>query len=201
MQNFRLSTIIRWAYDLNEYQLSGPDWMNSERYDVAAEVPGAAKVDEMKHMLQSLLAERFKLTVHRVTRELAIYEMTAGKNGHKLRAAASGGESDFKAGKTGNMMSTVTTNTSMPELARLLSEPLQRPVADRTGIQGKFDFTLDLSPYLQIGNDGRPSAQGADIPTAVILAVQDQLGLKLKPQKAPVEILVVDHVEKAPAAN
>ena len=148
-------------------------------------------------MLQALLADRFKLTFHRQTKDLPVYALTVGKNGHKLHESEGDGPGSIKPNKLG----VVAQRTTLAEAADLLSQPLQTPVVDMTGLTGRYDFSIDLAPYISGDLRRGPGDQAPDIIAIAMTAIQEQLGLKLEPRKAPIEMLVVDHAEKVPTEN
>jgi uncharacterized protein (TIGR03435 family) len=192
-----LRDLIQSAYDLRIDQISGgPSWMESERYDIAAKAEGEAPIakEQLPKMLQALLAERFKLKVHRETRETPVYELVVGKSGPKLKeASANAKEGGFTRGSnTGAMHSEISKGT-MDQLARQISLTAGRPVIDKTGLTGYYAYTLDWA------SANRPPDADSDTPS-MFTAVQEQLGLKLESTKAPVEVLVVDRAEK-PSEN
>lgn len=183
--NNSLAELIRFAYNVKDYQVSGPVWLNDDTvcFDIAATAPGASRA-QMRAMMQSLLAERFHLAAHRETRELPVFHLVAGKGGPKLKATTSNRAGPSTQHNGGNTGGTVTaTNVSMADLALLLSRDLKRPVFDKTGIAGRFDFTVQYS------ESGLPAA------------IQDQLGLRVESAKDPVEVLVIDHIERRPTDN
>jgi uncharacterized protein (TIGR03435 family) len=188
--NESLQGLIQFAYNVNEYQIAGPEWLNSDAasYDIVAKAPGATH-DEMRSMMQTLLAERLKLAVHNETRALSGYDLVVGKNGpRQLQASANGAR-----GGTRSMGGQVTaTHVSMGEFAHNLSRWLHEPVWDKTGIAGNFDFQLDYEPNLSQETDTKPS---------IFAALQQQLGLKLESAKVPVDMIVVDRAERVPAEN
>jgi len=191
-----LTGIIEHAYNLKPYQISGgPAWIESERYDIAAKVEGesAPSMEQVHRMLQTLLADRFQLRHHRETREMPVYALVAGKNGPKLKESSPGTEESFGVtGKNGLMQMTVA-HGNMEQLALQLSSSVERPVIDKTGLTGYYDYKLsDLAP----ANATAPDSNGE----SVFTALQEQLGLKLEPQKGPVTMFLIDHVEK-PSEN
>jgi uncharacterized protein (TIGR03435 family) len=193
--NGSLQEYIRWAYGVQLYQVSGPDWLSSERYDIVAKAADGAPSDQTMPMLQKLLADRFKLTMHRVTKEIPVYELVAAKNGPKLKEVEAGGS------KTNRGRGHIDAQRmSMKRLSELLALQMDRPVLDATGLKGVFDFTLDWtpdeSPYAKA-----ESAIDAPKSPSLLIALQEQLGLRLQARKAPIEILVVDHAEKVPTEN
>lgn len=187
IENVSLRRLISRAYDIpdnQQYLLSGPDWLESEHFDISAKYNPTIKDDDVPPMLLSLLTERFKLAAHRETRQISGYALLVGKNGPKLRPAASPRPfANFRA-LSGHAEG---TSVSMPDLVDRLSRAtfqLDRPVVDFTGLTGRYDFTLDWVPT-------DPSFS----------ALEEQLGLRLEGRKLPLEILIVDHADRVPAAN
>jgi uncharacterized protein (TIGR03435 family) len=192
--------------------LGGPGWVDSDRYDIAAKAEGNPPLSQMYGpMLQALLEDRFKLKIHRQTREVPVYLLRIAKGGAKLRASIGGGshapspEGRFDMyGATFDMY-----GASMANLCTQLALRLDRDVIDRTGIAGIFDIHLEASRgdlalrSLAGGTVGDPSTPplGTD-PTgpSIFAALQQQLGLKLQSAKGPVDVLVIDRIER-PAAN
>jgi uncharacterized protein (TIGR03435 family) len=178
MTNRTLQQIIMWAYDLSADQISGPQWLETERFDIVAKTASGSPEPVM---MQALLAERFKLAAHSTTKEFQVYALVVAKNGPKMKKAAPG--DDDMNSKPGHA---TARSVTMDHLAAFLSRPrlgLGRPVLDKTGLEGVFDFTLDWTPQ------------------TIFTALEEQLGLKLEPQKAPIEVLIVDHIEKTPTEN
>jgi uncharacterized protein (TIGR03435 family) len=215
-----LVLLIKNAYGVEDFQvIGGPSWINTDGYDVEAKPEMQADQKQVWLMLRSLLAQRFKLQVHRETRELPGYALTVAKNGLKLPqpedgVCATGGskgllpECGAVVVRPGPRLE--GGKVRMSELTRALSRLLVRPVVDGTGFAGEFDvhvdFTPDESTIGLIGAGGPRDPGGfAARPTdpnrpPILLALQDQLGLKLNAAKAAVEVLVIDHVER-PDAN
>src|SRR4051812_44111665 len=201
MRNVSLRSCIRWTYGVRDYQISGPGWISSRRYDIAANAPGPVSVPDLKLMMQKLLSDRFKLTLRRESKDLPIYAMVTGKKGTKMKPA-SGGD--------GGMLPTdgalVFRNYSMPELAeRLGARPfkLDRLVLDKTGLEGAFDFEIkfgDNAAEMKHTLEGMEQG-GADQGTSIFTILQEQLGLSFKAQKAPVESLIVERAEMVPTEN
>lgn len=247
--NFSLSGLISMAYDLRPYQLSAPSWLNSERFDIAAKVPPGATKEQFRVMLQNLLAERFKLVIHRETKELPMFELVVGKSGPKFKesedqadslpdpgmppppsgrmAMGKDGFPEMPAGRTMMMIMPgrarmAAYKETMEAFAGRLSGSAGRPVMDGTGLKKKYDFTLTFAPEGGMGPGmpppppgggggamvgggpmAGPHAAAADaesLPT-LATALQEQLGLKLEGKKGPVEIIVVDKIEKVPTEN
>jgi uncharacterized protein (TIGR03435 family) len=213
--NVTLQRLITGTYDVDFNQVSGaPKWINSERYDIEAKIDSATadaigKLGEdqrqlvQEHMVQALLAGRFKLAFHRETKELPIYSLVIAKNGPKFHEAKPGEtphmRTDFLEGRI--------TGQAVPlnSLVKRLSMELGRRVVDKTGLTGNYDFTIQCAPgeirALADGGgwiDNTPPTESAG--TSVLTAPQEQLGLKLESQKGPIEFLVIDHIEK-PSEN
>jgi uncharacterized protein (TIGR03435 family) len=196
MSNVTLKTVITTAYGVKDYQVSGPAWINSERYDVIGKSAGPAAESELSQMLQPLLAERFKLSLHRETKDLAVYVLTAGKSISKLRESSA----DTKTGTRGQGSNMVFQHYSMTQLSEFLSRlrAVGRPVLDMTGLTGDFDFTvevMDSNPENLV--DAKRGAEQAVSDPGFAARVASQLGLKLEARTAPAELLVIDRVEKA----
>ena len=193
MRNVSLSTCIQWAYNVQEPMITGPSWMANDRYDVVAKAAEPVKEDQLKPMLQTLLAERFKLAVHREEKVMSVYVLTVGKNGHKLHQSVGEGETAIDPVK-GKFVANVQ-RAGVGEMIALLARGMRAPIIDQTGLTGKWDFILDISGYAT-----HPITQD-DVPSLVAQILQEQLGLKLEPKKMPVEMLIVDHVERVPTEN
>ena len=200
IRNGSMREILAWCYNVAFYQVAGPDWINTTSFDIVAKAPTAAAEDEMRPMMQTLLASRFGLIVHRAGKEMNGMALLQGKDGAKLTAAKEDGESLFQAGG-GNKPMIHFGRMSMQEFAALLSEPMQKPVVDLTGLQGKFDFTLDASNYVPPEPAPGQPREREDEVYMVMRALQDQVGLKLEARKLNINQVVVDHLEKAPAEN
>jgi bla regulator protein blaR1 len=222
--------LIRVAYGIEDNQISGaPGWVGSEKYEVEAKMDEvtADKVKKLgevereptrQHMLQTLLADRFKLTVHRETKELPIYSLVVAKGGSKLQEAKPGdtypngikGLDGRPAPVGAHLMrmgrgELTAQSLGMKEIAHLLTQQTGRTVVDNTGLKGNYDFTLhwtpdQSTPALNGPGGGPDSTTSSESGPSLFTAIQEQLGLKLESQKGPVEILVIDHVEK-PSEN
>jgi uncharacterized protein (TIGR03435 family) len=194
MTGYTVSGLIQYAWDMRNYQISGgPNWIASDTYTITAKAEGdaAPPTAEIRKMVQSLLADRFEVKLHRETKEEKVYLLEAAKTGSALKPSIAP-KTTMQMGAGHLVMAKVTT----PVIAAMLASVLGRPVIDKLGIPGEFDFTLD-SPDV---NMGRPGPQEEVPGPSLFTALQEQLGLKLEPSKGPVEILVVDHVAK-PAEN
>jgi uncharacterized protein (TIGR03435 family) len=207
---------IQIAYGVKGFQIAGPDWISFEKFDIHAKAESASSARQKLLMLQSLLADRFKLTLHRETREQSVYALVVGRRGLKMkpskdqtlwagdfpdgspdgRPLTGGGLREFAPGQL------VGEAVPMTMFVNLLAGPLDRPVINKTGLTGRYDIDLRYTP----GSGQAPSADAeqsvqADASGASLFtAIQEQLGLKLESTKGPVEVLVIDHVER-PSEN
>jgi bla regulator protein blaR1 len=201
-ENATLRTIITFAFGVRGFQMSGgPSWLDSDRFDIVAKPEGRSNPAQLRQMVQSLLADRFKLKFHRETKEMRVLALVVGKNGPKLKPTKP--EDDAarsNRGFQGGMGELTALGADMASLATRLSAIVGRPVIDRTALTGRFDFKLQWTPDhpVQMKSPDEPVADGEHGPS-IFTAVQ-QLGLKLEDQKEPVEIIVIDSVEK-PSAN
>jgi uncharacterized protein (TIGR03435 family) len=206
--NTPLSELIKFAYTVHGKQVTGgPSWVESDRFDIMAkpDTPGMPSVTQLRAMVQKLLAERFQLQFHREKRELSAYVITVGKDGVKMTQAPAGraplpGFGGRGPGAVG------VRNSTMAEFADFLqSRVLERPVVDQTGLTDRYDFTLEWKPdAAQVAAIAGPNApalpQNIEDRPDLFTAMLRQLGLKIESSKAPVEVLVIDKVEK-PSEN
>lgn len=206
--NTSLNDLITFAYGIHVRQIFGaPGWLESELYDITGkpEADGLPNRRQLEGMLQKLLADRFKLQFHREKKEMSVYAITVGKGGPKLTKSTADPNGLPGLGFRG-LGDLAARNANMADFASTLqSTVLDRPVVDQTGLSGRFDFTLKWTPdEFQFRNLGvqlpRPPADAADAPPDLTTAIQQQLGLKLEGTKSPVEMFVIDHVEK-PSEN
>jgi uncharacterized protein (TIGR03435 family) len=187
-QNVTLKRCLESAYGVPKAQVvGGPEWLDEYRYDIVATAPSGDQ--DLMPMLQALLADRFKLALHRETRPLRGYALTVGKDGLKMKPS----EPETKARTNNSRGSIDAMACPMDHLALKLSAALNAPVADLTQTPGAFDFTLKWTP-------DEIKTPDADAPPSIFTALQEQLGLRLEARKVPMEVLVIDHVEP-PSAN
>jgi len=222
--NMQLRELITWAYQIQSFQLEGgPGWIASDRFDILAkperEVPSTGEQDPRRMMLRTLLADRFKLVMHKETKELPIFELVLARQGGKLgpqlrpaavdcaaRAAAaragtpppsSGPPGPGFCGTTMNPVSVRGGGATMAMLASLLERAAKRLVIDRTGLKGNWDLEVNYTP------DRSQLPPGVELPSSIdpngpslFTALEEQLGLKLRPARGPVEVLVIDSVQQ-----
>jgi len=254
-----IKSLLVTAYGVKSYQISGPASIDTERYDIVAKVPQGASKDDVKLMLQNLLADRFKLTLHREKKDLAMYALVVAKNGPKLKESppddpnakdavnpadpaatdaarqkamenairnmkddgplpppppGMGGRGGMRMMMTNGRAQMSASKQTMAQFAEWLVGQLDRPVVDQTGLTKNYDITLEYLPEGLAGRgpmggmappppppgDGGAPAEPDTAPT-LFAALQNQLGLKLEQKKGPVDLLVVDHLEKTPTEN
>jgi len=201
MHNVSLKSALQWAYRMKEYQVSGPAWIGDERFDISAKAAGAAGEQQLRRMLQNLLADRFKITLHHEKKDLPFYALLVAKNGPKLTA----GKADGKSVLQPKGMGLAAQDTSLGEVADLLTQIASRmnlpPVVDMTGLKGRFNFTVDGTDLLQSIGAGNAAPDPSALMVGVLEILQEQLGLRAELRKAPTDVLIVDRAEKLPTEN
>jgi uncharacterized protein (TIGR03435 family) len=192
------------SYQMGPTQIQGPDWLNDVRLDITAKAAGPASEPQVYLMLQKLLADRMGLKVHRDKKEMSVYVMTVAKGGPKFKPADGEGPMTATPDKSAMNIKSV----SLFELASEFSgKLLERPVIDETGLQGRYDIRVDMTP-MRAAASGGGEKSGSNAPpdrsdqvSALIDMLRDQLGLKLESSKRPVDVVVVDHADRTPTGN
>jgi uncharacterized protein (TIGR03435 family) len=256
---YTLAGLITYAYKVKAYQVTGPDWMKTAHWDIAATLPEGANKDQIPEMMQALLADRFKLEIHHDTKDMPVLALEVGKNGVKMAVSppdpppadkpddkdgtvidtgngqmrvkttgtmGAGGSTQMSGGPAGNVKISVdngfmhmeSSKMTMEILSQQLSQFLQQPVIDKTDLKGSYVAAVDISVedlqavaraagFAVGAGPGAASANSTGVPSAgdpsggSVYASIEKLGLKLNKEKLPVEVIVVDHLEKAPTAN
>jgi uncharacterized protein (TIGR03435 family) len=226
-----MSRLLMVAYSVKAYQLFGPEWMTTGKFDIVAKVPAGATRQQLNLMLRNLLAERFGLEVHHESRELTGYELTISKEGLKLKPVpeiASSDAAGLKArldallpGKNEGMpvfwdRSTGIGNIKLTNglarsvgvaqpMATLVTQCENRsglPIVDKTGLTGRYDYSFDYAPDPPANQpDAAATATAMDPGADFVSAFQKQLGLKLEKKKVPIDVLVIDRVNRVPVEN
>lgn len=190
--NASLGFLMQTAFGVQDYQLEGrPTWMSSTLYDVSAkpDAENGPTYEQLKPMLQQLLAQRFHLQTHTVQKDMKGYSLVLAKSGERLTPS----KNSDPAGAYIMQNRVQAQGIDLKTLASVLTFVLKQPVEDETGIKGMFDVKLAFSsPEGDVADSSLPS---------IFTAVQEQLGLKLEPAKVPVQILVIDHVDRVPTEN
>jgi uncharacterized protein (TIGR03435 family) len=192
-----LPMLIQWAYQLDDGRLLNvPKTIESLRFDIVAKAPEDEPVaGRMQLMMRTLLAERFKLAVHRETRELLAYALVTAPGGPKVRATQVTQPPDANPFRMTDSGSLTGTRVTADMLAAVLSNQLGRPVQNMTGFAGAFDFVLLWAPdsaAAQVDVRDRPS---------LFTAIQEQLGFRLEARRTPIDVIVIDRVETTPSEN
>jgi len=190
MRDVTIETCIKWAYRVQRGQVSGPGLLTSERYDIVAKPDGPANDEQMRLMMRALLKERFNLAFHTEKKELHSFALIVTKGGPKLKQATP----DEVPYRQNSAMGSVARATTMQEFADFLSGPLEKPVVDKTGLTGRWDFAFDFTKYMTDPPKGLD-----DFLVVLNITLQGELGLKLDPEKDVVDVMVIDHVTKATA--
>ncbi len=209
--NESLLQLVRLAFQAREYQIIGPDWMKSDRYDIRAKAPDGVPDTQIPQLLQSLLTDRFKMKFHREVRQMPIFALLVAKEGSKLvranesdpavpnrvsapesrtapgASAASGGGGSSAGTAPALRLSTMHSVGTLSSFAGSLSRSMDRPVMDMTGLAGDYDIRLAYKPESAPAEDSGPS---------IFTAITEQLGLRLEARKGPVDVIVIDSIEK-----
>lgn len=200
--NLTLRNMIVMAYGIKDYQLEGPDWLSTERFDVAAKFPEALPNNREKYngalsaMMRKMLEDRFKLAIHKGQKTFDVYGLVVGKKGIKFQEVPENGSSSNSDGGV-----YVGKSLTMNRFAEFLSHRMDLPVVDLTGLKGFYDLSLKWVQESRQSADTKPLLVDTPPGPTLVDALQDQLGLKLENRKAPIEIVVVDHAERAPTEN
>lgn len=200
VRNGRVAYLITYAYDLQPRQIvGGPAWLTTDKYDIVALMPEKSDRQQLKGMVRRLLAERFGLSFHCEKRMLPAYALLVDKAGPKMEKSEA--DPERGSGFRGRGMGQLTvTNGSMAGFAHWLNGGiLDRPVIDETGLTGRFNFTLNWMPddsqYEGMGTR-MPSTDSANALPSFFTAIKEQIGLKIDPTKANLDVLIIDHVDK-----
>lgn len=188
LENLPLSGIIGSAYGVPDFQLIAPDWTTRTRFDIEARPPAGYTSAQRQPMLRNLLADRFKLQVHREKRAVTGYALRVAAGGHKLPIAK--GERGFFTARPGLISG---TNRTLTELLNPLTSMVSGPVVDETGLTGGYDLKLEWTP------DTATAAAASEI--SIFTALREQMGLRLEPAKVTIEVVVVDRIERTPTEN
>ena len=222
--DYKLVTVrdlLQRAYGVRRQQVAGPDWIDSDRFDISAKLPEGATSDQVPVMLQNLLNERFQLTLRREKKEMPVYALVVGKNGAKLeKAVGDASQAGPKKGimitdgKTPGYAHMEGTYATISSLIGMLSNMVDRPVLDETGLEGMYNFTLDFSaesmfamkrqmvgvpPEAAVKMEGGPAPESA--PSSSIFSDIQKLGLRLEGRKAPLDLIVVEKGNRLPTEN
>jgi len=214
--NITLRDCIRAAYRLRDFQIEGPAWMDQARFEINAKLPADAPLMRIPEMLQALLAERFKLSIRRDTKELPVYALLVGDGGAKLKPAdgkpddqsptALGPDGKPRApmmfGYTSSGIVLTAPSANLRTFVELMSRFTARPVIDMTGLDGQYQFEVAFAPETTPGGISGPNGPPAFTdPGPSLFDAVKQYGLRLQARKAPIEILTITHLERTPTEN
>jgi uncharacterized protein (TIGR03435 family) len=186
-----LRACIQWAYQIPPTQVIGPDWLNNVRLDIVAKTAAPVSDQQLFLMLRTLLADRLGVKVHVERREMPVYILTVGKGGPKFSESTSEGPPNVERGREVE----IHQRMSMYELFAETSNAVGRPIVNATGLNGLYDFQLKTRPMITNVQNGM------DKGSALLIELEDQLGLKAEARKDWVDVLVIDHAEKTPTEN
>jgi uncharacterized protein (TIGR03435 family) len=200
-----LAELVRIAYRVKPYQVTGAEWTESDHFDVLAKMPDGATQDRMPEMLQTLLADRFKLTLRHENKEHAVYALVVSKTGLKLSEAGPDPDPPASGAKTGGAFH-MDRKMTMAAFADFLGRFVDRPVVDMTGTKETYRIAVDI-PIEDLvkanAADAKRPAPGtaSDPASSAMFGIVRKFGLSLEPRKAPMEVLVIDHAARIPTAN
>jgi uncharacterized protein (TIGR03435 family) len=215
--NATIMMLLTDALDVPSYRIAGPNWINVDMFDITAKVPPGTTKEQMRTMLLNLLTERFGMMTHREKQDLPAYVLTVGKGGPKMTVSdpiPPAGKAPPSGPKSSPGVTRITCRRcTMARFVNMLGNPGGRLVFDETGLAGTYDFTLVFEPEIGKckdcvvggGNGALPPppvpAASVDAPPILEVAVREQLGLKLEREKTPVDVVVIDRIEKIPTGN
>ena len=202
--NFSAGDLILFAYKLHPRQLAGKSALLEDKYDITGKPdhPGMGNDRQIRAMAQGLLKDRFQFAFHIEKKELSVYAVTLAKGGPKLSRTAEPSGAPLPSFGIGPGTLSIRNGTIADFISLVLNAILDKPVVDQTGLTDRFDFTMKYTPDASQGIAGPPerAADPADAPPDLFTAMQQQLGLKLESAKAPIDVLVIDRLEK-PSEN
>ncbi len=190
MRNIRLRSAIKWAYHVQTDQVLGPGWLDSDRFLIAAKSAGPVPEEELRLMLQPLLAERFQMKLRRETREMTVFVLVADNGGPKVKPSAETGRGGVHYEIVNKV---VADKATLSQFADSLTNALRAVVLNETGLEGRYDFMLDLGVYGTIPQE--------DFPAVTARGLREQLGLRVESRRRDVPVLIIDHAERMPVQN
>ena len=191
LANVSLASCIQFAFDVRRGQVFGPAWLDTQRFDIVATAPGTIAESHFRPMFQTLLTDRFKLTLRHETRDLPALALVVAPGGPRLSESQGEGPPSIRS------TSLLTfERATIADLVDVMSRGIRDPVlVDQTGLKGRYDFKFDAAPYLP------NPAEGAAEPAAIFRSILPQIGLRLESKRLPLGVLIVDHIEKIPSEN
>lgn len=187
-----LMSFLEEAFSLQPWQISGPPWLETEKFELSAIMPQGTAKDVARLMLRRMLIERFGLRYHQARKENLIYALVVAKNGHKLKEISESG--GFTTGAEPGRWS--ATAAPIDQLVRHLNGISDHPVIDETGLKGRYKFDMAWTPDYVDLPDGRGRRD-----RGMLDVLESQLGVKLERRSMPMDYLIIDHIEKRPTPN
>jgi uncharacterized protein (TIGR03435 family) len=195
MHNVPLRLCIEWAWNVRGFRVAGPDWLNDVRFDIVAKAGEKNDDAKLRVMTRGLLVERLGLRFHSEQKEMRAYVLTVTKGGPRFHESKDDGPTSFSRTKS----TLIGKHAPMSAVVEQLERILNRPVVDQTGLKGRYDLSIDVSPFLTaIGGDNEFLEEIAGF---FVTAIPEQLGLKMEMRKTKIDVLTVDHAEKTPTDN
>jgi uncharacterized protein (TIGR03435 family) len=195
LHGVRFRKAIAWAYDVMDFQVTGLDWLDQVGLEIAAKADGPVKEEELRRMLRALLAERLKLVVHEEEKETTAYVLTVGKNGVSPAVKESSEDGDSLLQPNPSKMEVVVKRAPVTNLVELLAKILREPVVNETGLNGRYDATVNFSKYLPDGSSA------PDVTATALRFIEAEFGLKVEHRKTKLHSVVVERAEKEPVEN
>jgi uncharacterized protein (TIGR03435 family) len=199
MVNQSLRRLVERAYNVKAFQVTAPEWLENVRFDITAKYPEGAKNSDRPAMLKTLLEDRFKLATHSESRELPGYGLVLAKGGLKIKTVESSEDSGTSSNSSNNAVTLKVTSIPMADVADYLARRLGSAVIDKTGVDGAYTFELHWTLEAPDAAGGAGASAAAEF--AAVQEAIGTLGLHLQAQKVPVQVVVVDHVERVPTEN
>jgi uncharacterized protein (TIGR03435 family) len=196
LRSVTLQALLQNAYSKKAYQIIGPNWLGIERYDIIAKLPPDSTHEQVPLMLQTLLAERFSLQLHKEMREIPAYVLTTIKDRVNLKSVT--GDSKLRVLPTGPKRR-IHGQIGIPNLISVVASSVDKPIIDGTGLDGLYQVDLEWAPDTPLAAPAQPESSEPPLPN--IFSALKAVGLRLEPLKEPVEVVVVDHANKLPTEN
>jgi len=194
-QNVPLKTLLSLAYGMETARITGPGFLNSDRFDVTAKIPAGVPENQWPQMLQVLLTDRFRMVIRHEPKELDVYEMVPAKGGIKL---------PLERGNTPRNMGGVYIGGEIATISQIglaMGRWAGRPLVDKTGLEGSFYYVLNFDPRLTTGAEPPPATPGLTPATNMFTAMEEQLGIKLEARKTQLDTIMVERAERLPTEN
>jgi len=195
LHGVRFRKAVAWAYGVMDFQVTGLDWLDQVGLEIAAKADGPVKEEDLRQMLRALLAERLKLAVHEEDKEATVYVLTVGKNGVSPAIKESSEDGDPLVQPNPSKMEVVVKRAPVTTLVELLAKILREPVVNETGLNGRYDATVNFSKYLPDGSST------PDVAATALRFIEAEFGLKVEHRKTKMHYVVVERAEKEPVEN